>query len=195
MLKVPVDVQTGFDQKLDAVGVARPEQSEYRKWLRFYLDFCGKYGFDPNRASSLPPFQTKLASKNQSSARQAQAGRAVNLYYAMAGAAREMAVPDVKTGREDGGAREATVPAPRNATRVDAALETSRMQPVKQEGGTGRSVGASRAASAPPARGASRQAQYEALNKEVAVRNYSPKTQETYRGWSRKFRRCWATAM
>ena len=81
MLTVPAEVQAWFDARLEAsVEIARQEWPDYRKWLRFYLDLCGKYGFDADAKEGLPRFQEKLASKGQSPARRAQAGSAVGLY-------------------------------------------------------------------------------------------------------------------
>mgnify|MGYP001178243976 CR=1 FL=1 len=53
----------------------------YLGWLRFYLDFCFNYNEPPRDADSLHPFLQKLAAKNQSAEKQAQAARAVGLYY------------------------------------------------------------------------------------------------------------------
>ena len=80
MLKAPPELQIRFERCLEVAGVASHERSEFRKWLRFYLDFCGKYGFPDAERRSLPSFLSKLASKNQSPARREQAGRAVGLY-------------------------------------------------------------------------------------------------------------------
>jgi len=35
----------------------------YRKWLRYYLDFCQKYGFRQSDTKSLPHFIKKLKEK------------------------------------------------------------------------------------------------------------------------------------
>jgi hypothetical protein len=40
---------------------------------RSYLDFCQKHGHPPGAATSLAPFLTKLAAKNQSVAQRSQA--------------------------------------------------------------------------------------------------------------------------
>jgi hypothetical protein len=38
-MQVPGDIQVAFDRKIEEALVKRPT---YRKWLRFYLDFCSK---------------------------------------------------------------------------------------------------------------------------------------------------------
>lgn len=47
--------------------------------MRFYLDFCDKYGHAAASAGSRDPFLAKLASKNQSVAQRSQASAAVKL--------------------------------------------------------------------------------------------------------------------
>jgi hypothetical protein len=42
MLHVPRDIQVAFDRKIEEALVKREERPTYRKWLRFYLDFCSK---------------------------------------------------------------------------------------------------------------------------------------------------------
>jgi hypothetical protein len=53
------------------------------KWLRYYLDFCEKYGHAPEDSGSLPHFIAKLTDKHCSDFQQAQARRAIGLYRAM----------------------------------------------------------------------------------------------------------------
>lgn len=70
-----------FDQSLKTSDVPLGMQMDYRKWLRFYLDFCMKYQHPPRDPDSLEPFLQKLASKNQSKASQEQAAASIKLYY------------------------------------------------------------------------------------------------------------------
>jgi len=55
--------------------------SDYLKWLKFYLDFCSKYGFSENNHQSLPKFISKLKQKNQREMQLKQANNAISLYY------------------------------------------------------------------------------------------------------------------
>jgi hypothetical protein len=96
MLQVPRDIQVAFDRKIQQALVRREECPDYRKWLRFYLDFCSKYGHPPDSKGSLPRFLSKLASKNQSAERQAQAARSVGLYYDLV--ARQPREPELRGG-------------------------------------------------------------------------------------------------
>ncbi|HEY5812062.1 MAG TPA: hypothetical protein VIT23_05370, partial [Terrimicrobiaceae bacterium] len=85
MLQVSRKILDYFDRRLEGAAISEPERSDYRKWVRFYLDFCDKYGHAPRSGSSLRPFLAKLASKNQSTAQQQQASRAVKLLTAADG--------------------------------------------------------------------------------------------------------------
>ena len=59
------------------------EQSSFLKWLRYYLDFCHKYGFEKTDTSNLPRFIEKLRSKKQNSGQQRRAFNAVQLFYSI----------------------------------------------------------------------------------------------------------------
>jgi hypothetical protein len=50
-----------------------PEKSRfyYKKWLRYYLDFCFKYGSNQSNKESLSYFIKKLKEKNQTEQQQA----------------------------------------------------------------------------------------------------------------------------
>jgi hypothetical protein len=67
--------------QLEREGVAAEHRPHYRKWLRFYWDFCHKYFFAPTDRQSFPAFDEKLRTKNQSEAQRKQAYHAISLYY------------------------------------------------------------------------------------------------------------------
>jgi integron integrase len=54
---------------------------DFRKWLRYYLDFCQKYQHPYADENSLLLFLKKLKQKNQPADQRAQAQKAVRLYY------------------------------------------------------------------------------------------------------------------
>ena len=56
-------------------------QGAYKKWLRYYLDFCQKYHFPPIHKDSLPPLIRKLQEKKQTKVQQEQAVMAITVYY------------------------------------------------------------------------------------------------------------------
>jgi hypothetical protein len=68
------------------------------KWLRFYLDFCAKYIFDPKLTASFAGFDEKLQSKGQSDAQRQQARRSLALYYRMISAIKSPPPPSSHVG-------------------------------------------------------------------------------------------------
>src|SRR6266446_4676712 len=82
MEQVPREMCEGFERRLEGARVPELQRPGYRKWLRFYIDFCHKYGHSPTSASSLGPFLSKLASKKQSVENRNQAALAVRLQLA-----------------------------------------------------------------------------------------------------------------
>ena len=81
MKVIPQALMRLFDECLNAKGIAPEFHGFYRKWLRFYLDFCEKYNTDPQKPDSLPDFINKLRDKNQPEPFQKQAYRSVLIYY------------------------------------------------------------------------------------------------------------------
>ena len=83
MLQVPRDLQDRYEEALGAASIGRELRPDYRKWLRFHLDFCGKYDHPATSTASVPLFMAKLAEKNQSEARRRQAPEAAGLYLGL----------------------------------------------------------------------------------------------------------------
>jgi len=63
--------------------------AHYLKWLRYYLDFCHKYGFNESIPQSLPDFIGKLKKKKQADAQQKQADSSIRIYYELIRAERD----------------------------------------------------------------------------------------------------------
>jgi integron integrase len=95
MITLPKALWAKFDSWLVDDRVDPGRQADYRKWLRYYLDFCHKYGHGYVDEGSLALFSSKLSSKGQSSGQVDEALRAVRLYYSMvAGAPECLPEPD-----------------------------------------------------------------------------------------------------
>jgi hypothetical protein len=47
MLVIPLALQAQFEEYLRNKAVPNRLHGEYKKWLRYYLDLCGKYHFPP----------------------------------------------------------------------------------------------------------------------------------------------------
>jgi len=70
-----------FEALLAQKEIPKRLHSEYLKWLRYYLDFCHKYGFEKSKKQSLPHFIKKLQDKRQTFQQQKSATLAISLYY------------------------------------------------------------------------------------------------------------------
>jgi hypothetical protein len=58
-------------------------QSDYRKWLRYYLDFRIKYPPPDSRSDHVRLFTEKLRSKNQTHQQLEQAADALSFFFEM----------------------------------------------------------------------------------------------------------------
>ena len=80
MLQISQEIYSHFNLLMANRNVPPAKRDNYKKWLRYYLDFCKKYRFDESKNESLSPFINKLQEKHQSTDQQDQASHAVNLY-------------------------------------------------------------------------------------------------------------------
>ncbi len=209
MQPIPNDILTQFDAVMKKKAVPFSVRPDYRKWLRFYLDFRSKYQLPDSRSEHVRLFIEKLQQKNQSSAQQKQAAYALSLFFIMQNAETNAATttpyppseiitpplpPLILRGGEAG---------PRGVT-IDVEPSIS----SQYQATNSRSVGAATAGlpmqvaeTAQPASGSrynewrclekSRSPEWDAiidnLAAEIRTRHYSRKTLKTYADWSRKF--------
>jgi hypothetical protein len=85
MQAIPSALQTRFEDHLRSKAIPESRLWAYRKWLRYYLDYCEKYRFSPRDRDSLPRFIGKLRDKKQTEEQQRQATEAIKLYYEVLG--------------------------------------------------------------------------------------------------------------
>ena len=78
MINIPRDILTRFQAMLVKRVVPTAQHSYYKKWLRFYLDFCFKYEMKDSNKESLWQFIAELRKKNQTSDQQEQAAHAIS---------------------------------------------------------------------------------------------------------------------
>ena len=83
MKPIPHQLRSNYDSLLKRGNPAR-EHSYYRKGLRYYLDYCQKYGLDESDKGSLSSFINKLKEKKQKDNQQKQAVKAITAYYEFA---------------------------------------------------------------------------------------------------------------
>jgi integron integrase len=81
MKPIPAEIRIPYDAALVKKDVPLPAHFYYRKWLRYYLDFCLKYHYKISDKKSLPYFLKKLEDKNQTEQQQKQAFHAVSIFY------------------------------------------------------------------------------------------------------------------
>jgi hypothetical protein len=63
MLTIPPETLTRYVALLEKRAVPSIQRHFYKKWLRYYLDFCAKYGLSDSSSKSLPQFFAKLREK------------------------------------------------------------------------------------------------------------------------------------
>ena len=81
MKPIPPEIKILYDTALIKKGVPQTAHAHYRKWLRYYLDFCFKYHHDPANKESFAPFVQKLKDKNQTGKQRKQAFGAISIFY------------------------------------------------------------------------------------------------------------------
>jgi hypothetical protein len=81
MLPIPQELQAQFEEHLAKRLIPNRLHGVYKKWPRYYLDFCQKYRLPPTYTQSLPRFIQKLQEKKQANAQQEKATNAITLYY------------------------------------------------------------------------------------------------------------------
>ena len=81
MKQIPSPVISKFKDVLIEKEIPQRDHVYYIKWLRYYLDFCHKYGRKEHDPQSLQDFIYKLKEKKQTAAQQQQAAEVINIYY------------------------------------------------------------------------------------------------------------------
>ncbi|GJQ24464.1 MAG: integron integrase [Candidatus Brocadia sapporoensis] len=81
MLPIPDDILKQYEAVLKKRAVAISLHADYKKWLRYYLDFRIKYPLPDSRSEHVRMFIEKLQKKNQSIEQQRQAAHALSLFF------------------------------------------------------------------------------------------------------------------
>ncbi|MEK7274648.1 MAG: integron integrase [Candidatus Desantisbacteria bacterium] len=81
MINISTDVLSQYDAIMVKKSIPVSYQQYYKKWLRYYLDFCYNYDFNQLDKESLSQFIKKLQERQQTQLYQKQAAHAVFLYY------------------------------------------------------------------------------------------------------------------
>jgi len=192
MQTIPDDILKQYLAVLKKRVVPVFRHADYRKWLRYFLDFRSKYPLPESRSEQVRLFIRKLQEKKQSPEQQKQAAHALSLFFQSLDVTTKVftttpVTPFVKgeSSNNISKSEEATVVSPPG--RLD--LKASFPQ-------------ASSRSFAPPASSQSHYNEWRCLKKsaspawdkiietlaaEIRTRHYSRKTLKAYADWSRKF--------
>lgn len=83
MLHVPHELLYRYGSFLGKQGIPATHQADYRKWLRYFMDFCDKYSVPESRQERLRMFIEKLREKKQTVAQRKHAALAISIYFDM----------------------------------------------------------------------------------------------------------------
>ena len=195
-MPIPPELQVQFEEHLAKRLIPNGLHGVYKKWLRYYLDFCQKYHLPAARAQGLPRFIQKLQERKQTNAQQEQATNAIKLYYDII-LAKSPANPEPliqPPGLQRYGAfrdeerfsirepsarpaqyKKGTPPVSRSLPTSVPVRNLPKADPSPEKKNAERGIGASW------------KAEYARLVDEIKLRHYSPKTLQTYRGWVQHF--------
>jgi len=81
MKQIPTQINTLYDRHLSNKAIPKKDYFYYKKWLRYYLDFCFKYNHNKTNKQLLDLFIEKLKEKRQIQQQQKQAFHAISLYF------------------------------------------------------------------------------------------------------------------
>ena len=185
MLPVPLPILTKFNAILGKQAVPSTLRADYKKWLRYFLDFCNKYSVPETRPDQVRLFIDKLREKKQTLAQQKQAAQAVSLYFEIQSKGNTQG-KDIKTPTTSSGVllplqvRERPPSFPQSVPpKTHSSVLPAQRQPWRlwEDGYAVQSESPEWDAAIAD------------LAAEIKTRHYSRKTLKTYAHWSRQFQR------
>ena len=190
MEHIPDEILKQFDAVLEQKAVSSSLRDDYRKWLRYYLDFRVKYPPPDAKSEQVRLFIEKMRSKGKSGKSLHHAAHALSLFFTLQTGNRQAASHADKV-RET---LSSEVP-------VRKALKPHPPLSLPLEGGAGK-IAAPVVLKMPAQRGGRKYNEWWCLEKtkspewdevidtlagEIKTRHYSRKTLKAYADWSRKF--------
>src|SRR5580765_5399421 len=163
MADLPAEWLATFDRRLEQAKVSQAYRPRYRKWVKFYLQFCQTFAYPATAPTALGPFLTKLAQNHHSIDDRHHAAIAVRLLLRY-----DPQDPNLYL--------QLSAPCPASAP-GEAGSPLHRIQASHN----------SDLCVCPVPQTASWERQYRDLETEVTLRNYSPKTLAIYRFWVSRF--------
>ncbi|NTW58952.1 MAG: integron integrase [Nitrospirae bacterium] len=193
MENIHPEILSRFDNILKKRKLSFPLHSEYRKWLRYFLDFQAKYSQPGERSVQVRLFSEKLRSKGQTEAQVKQAADAISLFFISQqkttfahSSTRAGAVPhtDIPVVAEQPG----THGPARSSARKESCMAAEPPGPPVPDGQSWRRKGrfddwrCLKRTEYP-----AWDAIIAALSDEIKARHYSRKTLQHYANWTRKY--------
>lgn len=167
MFTVPQAVLSQYASILKKNEITGALADDYRKWLRYYFDFCDKYPVPDSKSERVRLFCEKLRDKKQTEQQQQQAAHAISLFFEMQ--------------RQDETTISQVFHSPGEATGTSAQPQ---QPPVRRGSSHYCAAGYEEKSDSPEW-----DAVLATLAGEIKVRHYSRKTLKTYAQWSRRFQR------
>lgn len=202
MISVPAQLQQQYDQLLINIEIAPYFHPHYKKWLRFYLDFCSKYNHSSQAPSSLPYFIQKLTDKNQPEPLRLQAQHAIHLYYSELNSTPSKAInrtqpqqlpPTPKINPSQSVSRRQPPPPNKKSDADDCTAPVDKINIPPMLYAETPAPQSATISEPPPSPNRTTKIHvswvsvYDSLSQEIALRHYSPKTLKAYRQWIRQF--------
>lgn len=173
MLLVPRDLYALYAAHLKLRDIVPSQHAEYKKWLRYFLDFCDKYSPPASKSERIRLFCEKLLEKRQTEAQRGRAAHAISLFFEM---------QDAEPANPDGVGYPEEVMADSVVSRVN---ESAGEWLPSSRGSSGYTEAGYQEKSDSP----EWDELLATLAAEIKVRHYSRKTLKTYANWSRQFQR------
>ncbi|ABQ27042.1 integron integrase [Geotalea uraniireducens] len=169
MITIPNAVMSQFEAILNKKEIQPSRYNEYKKWLRYFLDFCSKYPLPESKKERIRLFGEKLLEKKQTAQQRQQAIHAVFLYFEM------LSLEMLSKETADGTDSQSSLNPVSDLPQIPAAYKRkSFYTPAGYQDKSDSSEW---------------DAVLEKLAEEIKVRHYSRKTLKTYALWSRQFQR------
>ncbi len=178
MITIPNSVFDNYVEALNKREIPPTLHADYKKWLRYYLDFCAKYVVTVDKSERLGQFLEKLRTKKQTDTQCRQAALAVSVYFET----QSQVNPRDKPVDESGRLQSAALPAQANLTSMYSVPKQYQSYAQRQ---SQYSVAGYEEKSDSP----EWDALMVVLAGEIKVRHYSRNTLKTYAHWSRQFQR------
>ncbi len=193
MLPIPDNISVQYNNALRQRAVPEPFHIHYKKWLRYFLDFCEKYPPPEAKSERVRLFVEKLKSKKQTPQQCNQAAHAVSLFFESQQLIKRTPSGASSTQRTPAFPVIAPVEARKknNAARgIDPMVMPATI--IAEPRSTFVASGGKRFNQWRCMEKSKSPAWDQAIEKrslEIEVRHYSRKTLKTYAGWARKFQR------